>query len=95
MASPKKPGVAFWTTVMAVVLLAGYPLSLWPALWITSRSDPRYDRILAIYRPIAWAVANLPKPASKFMRQELLWPAFRNHRHDTLVFSGNCVCFPD
>jgi hypothetical protein len=33
----KKPGVAFWATVVVVVVLVAYPLSFGPACWITSR----------------------------------------------------------
>ena len=33
MSSRKKPGVAFWTTVV-VVLLVAYPLSIGPTIWI-------------------------------------------------------------
>jgi hypothetical protein len=33
----KKPGVAFWATVVVVVVLIGYPLSFGPACWLTSQ----------------------------------------------------------
>jgi hypothetical protein len=36
MTSRKKPGVAFWATVIVVVVLA-YPLSFGPAMWLGSR----------------------------------------------------------
>ena len=32
MADRKKPGVAFWATVVVVVALIAYPLSMGPAL---------------------------------------------------------------
>ena len=35
----KKPGVAFWATVVAGAVLVAYPLSFGPACWITSRLD--------------------------------------------------------
>jgi hypothetical protein len=35
----KKPGVAFWATVVAGVLLVGYPLSIGPVKWWKSRKS--------------------------------------------------------
>ncbi len=61
-APPKKPGVAFWATVAAVVVLVAYPLSFGPACLAV-----RHDLMLPItaahiYRPLitfdrlpAWA----------------------------------------
>jgi hypothetical protein len=49
MTDRKKPGVAFWATVVVVVALA-YPLSFGPACWIISRA--RQWNVL-------WAAANL------------------------------------
>jgi hypothetical protein len=34
MTDRKKPGVAFWTSVVLVVGLAAYPLSLGPMTWL-------------------------------------------------------------
>jgi hypothetical protein len=53
MTSPKKPGVAFWTTVVVVAALVAYPLSFGPACWLGDRgvvpeSIPRF-----VYRPQA------------------------------------------
>ena len=33
----KKPGVAFWASVVLVVALVGYPLSFGPAVWLAAR----------------------------------------------------------
>jgi hypothetical protein len=33
----KKPGVAFWATVVVVVVLGAYPLSFGPWCWVCSR----------------------------------------------------------
>ena len=53
-----KPGVAFWATVLLVVL-AGYLLSLWPAIWIGSRF-PVVSPALHIYCPLVVVERNLP-----------------------------------
>jgi len=40
----KKPGVAFWATVVVVVALLAYPLSFGPACWIADRENiSRYE----------------------------------------------------
>jgi hypothetical protein len=33
MTNRKKPGVAFWATVVLIAMLVGYPLSFGPACW--------------------------------------------------------------
>jgi hypothetical protein len=35
--SHKRPGIAFWATVVVVVALVAYPLSFGPACWIVPR----------------------------------------------------------
>jgi hypothetical protein len=51
----KKPGVAFWATVVVVALLVAYPLSFGPACWIASRSEdwkiPRFYWPIQTYVP--------------------------------------------
>jgi hypothetical protein len=56
MTSRKKPGVAFWATVVVVVLLIGYPLSIGPACWITSRLGFGDEFVSTAYQPILRAV---------------------------------------
>ncbi len=53
----KKPGVAFWTTVVVVVLLIGYPLSFGPACWVTSRTNVGAALLPEIYCPMTWAMS--------------------------------------
>jgi hypothetical protein len=48
----EKPGVAFWTTVVVVVVLVGYPLSFGPACWVTSRTSYGAKLIPLLYYPI-------------------------------------------
>jgi len=53
----KKPGAAFWTTVVVVVVVLAYPLSFGPACWITSRCDVGASAIPILYRPLTWALS--------------------------------------
>jgi hypothetical protein len=49
----KKPGVAFWATVvLAVVLL--YVASFGPACWISSRTNAGAAAVSTVYRPLTW-----------------------------------------
>ena len=49
--SPKKPGMAFWATVVVVVGLV-YVLSIGPACWLTSRLNTGAEFVPIVYRPI-------------------------------------------
>jgi hypothetical protein len=53
----KKPGLAFWATVVVVVGLVAYPLSFGPACWITSRTNVGASAIPVLYRPLTWAMS--------------------------------------
>jgi hypothetical protein len=61
----KKPGVAFWASVVLVVGLA-YPLSIGPAGWITSRAGFP-SAVPTAYRPILLAVDSAPGPVQRFV----------------------------
>src|SRR5690242_19249125 len=52
MTSRKKPGVAFWATVVMVALLA-YPLSMGPVCWICDRNSQIVD-VPTVYTPVGW-----------------------------------------
>jgi len=52
--SRKKPGVAFWATVVMVVVLVAYPLSFGPACWITSRIEFGANILPVAYQPVIW-----------------------------------------
>src|SRR5262249_3491416 len=57
MTDRKKPGVAFWATVMVVVLLEAYPLSLGPNFWLAERGAiPVWadEPIRVFYVPLSW-----------------------------------------
>ena len=52
----KKPGVAFWTIVVLVVVLT-YPLSIGPLTWLVYHGfvpDWSHGPIQTIYAPLAW-----------------------------------------
>ena len=52
----KKPGVAFWATVVLLVLLVGYPLSAGPFMWLYSREyvpDWADAPVACIYAPLS------------------------------------------
>src|SRR5262245_14026922 len=68
--SRKKPGVAFWATVVVVAVLVAYPLSFGPACWISSRTPTGRKAVNAIYQP--------------FMR--LWWRGAEPARRDPLVW---------
>jgi hypothetical protein len=64
MTDRKKPGVAFWATVVAVAGLVLYPLSHgpWIAIYIaTHANQPEIiDASSAFYAPIDFAIENSP-----------------------------------
>ncbi len=49
---PCKPTAGFWISVALLTVLVGYPLSMGPACWLTSRLDAGTHAIAVIYRPI-------------------------------------------
>jgi hypothetical protein len=65
----KKPGVAFWATVVVVVVLFAYPLSYGPWLWICGATNPP-----DLIRDVGSAFFS---PISKASRQEILPESLR------------------
>ena len=59
MISCKKPGVAFWATVVVVVALVAYPLSFGPVVWLTGRGYFRESTVSSVYRPVLWSTAHV------------------------------------
>ena len=69
----KKPGVAFWATVVVVVVLL-YVTSFGPARWILPHTDlPEWtcETICALYRPVIWIEKHGPAP----IRNAVSWYA--------------------
>jgi hypothetical protein len=61
MTDRKQPGVAFWATVMVVVLLALYPLSIGPVIWLADREmlpERVAEPVAVIFFPLEWAVGS-------------------------------------
>ncbi len=55
MTSRKKPGAAFWATVVVVVAaLIGYPLLLGPACWLAGDNETALGTVTVVYYPILW-----------------------------------------
>jgi hypothetical protein len=83
--SRKKPGVAFWATVVVAVALVAYPLSFGPACWLVERRilPPRATGI--VFRPLLvatfWGKPPVIKRALQgyagLMTQSSLDPAFQ------------------
>jgi hypothetical protein len=69
MTSRKKPGVAFWATVVLVVVLVGYPLSFGPWCWAISRSGELHGPASEsfFYQPILWMWWKSPQAIDKFI----------------------------
>ena len=70
----KKPGVAFWATMVVVMPLL-YVASFGPACWLTSQAGDRYDpfrpppRAMAVYTPLARLATSKTVPG----RAIILW----------------------
>jgi hypothetical protein len=57
----KKPGVAFWTTVVVVCLLL-YPLSFGPACWLVEEAFVPGRTVAEAYRPLLAIVEYRERP---------------------------------
>ncbi len=63
--SRKKPGVAFWATVVVVVGMVAYPLSFGPASWLLERVPTFHRPFVQMYWPVGWMAAHGPRPVRK------------------------------
>src|SRR5262245_14986656 len=68
--SRKKPGVAFWATVVVVVVLL-YPLSFRPVCWMAEMEIVPVNSVAHMYSPVIKLVESLPD------RSRLRWLAHR------------------
>jgi hypothetical protein len=60
MTEQKKSGVAFWATVVLLVVLVAYPLSFGPACWVVSRTNAGTEWLPFCYRPIVSGLSMNP-----------------------------------
>ncbi|MBS0265677.1 MAG: hypothetical protein JSS02_27340 [Planctomycetes bacterium] len=58
----------FWLTASAVALVLGYPLSLGPAIWLTSRGYFRESVVQTFFRPLLLSTAE-----SESLSQAVEW----------------------
>src|SRR5262245_30846512 len=73
MTDRTKPGVAFWATVVAVVVLVAYPLSFGPACWI--KYDPKRQEVVApkVYWPLGWIMNTTdPSASNRYSVQKVM-----------------------
>jgi hypothetical protein len=66
--SRKKPGVAFWATVVVVVLLVAYPLSFGPACWMYGRGVVTLRAITTLYSPMFRFMRSGPRVGRELLR---------------------------
>ena len=69
----KKPGVAFWATVVVVLLLA-YPVSFGPATWLYDNGGIPASAEGALedfYEPVIWARDDDASP--RWLRRSVNW----------------------
>ncbi len=57
MIDRKKPGVAFWATVLLVGLPLLYVASFGPACWTVSRADAGASTLPFVYKPLTWSMS--------------------------------------
>ena len=68
MTSRKQPGVAFWATVVVVVVLVVYPVSFGPACWLCEKGALSQRTGWTIFRPVTWLVLHGPRPVSSLIQ---------------------------
>ena len=89
MSEPKKkPSVAFWATVVVVVVLVAYSLSFGPACWLCQCvDDPRFnDGAEFLYRPFALACDQSVAARSIAFWYDDLWEPARLKRRTGIHF---------
>jgi len=86
MSDRKKPGVAFWATIVVVLGLVAYPLSFGPACWWFASLDGDGDaHVSAIYLPIGQLY--LHSANDGWFERGIGWYATRRHEVVTVPFS--------
>ena len=65
----RKPGMAFFVTVILVVALLLSPGTFGPAVWLTSRGHLKAQTVERVYRPVLIAIAHGPD----WLSQAAMW----------------------
>jgi hypothetical protein len=75
----KKPGVAFWATVVVAVALVAYPLSFGPACWWFARepqiSSHSWEQPPRVAPRLYWPIGRLARRGPKPIGDVILWYA--------------------
>ena len=71
--SRKKPGVAFWATMVVVVALVVYPLSFGPACALCDRDLVAVQSMQSIYRPVIFAMSSEKVSAGGLIADYVRW----------------------
>jgi hypothetical protein len=72
----KKPGVAFWATVVVVVVLLIYPAMWGPLWWAHVRlGEPQWSAraIMVAYAPLMWVIHRSPPWVANIFVQSRFW----------------------
>src|SRR5262245_19211887 len=77
----KKPGVAFWATVVVVVVLVASPVSWGPACWLARKNILPHWVVTKGYVPVIWIYYYGPKPVRRAVGW---WAGFRPPGYTTL-----------
>jgi hypothetical protein len=70
MTPSRKPGVAFWATVVVVVVLLAYPISFGPACWLVEGNQAGERMVPRLYYPILW-IALMDRTESEWIATSL------------------------
>jgi hypothetical protein len=72
----KRPGVAFWATVVVVVLTFLYPLSIGPVVWLADREmlpERVAEPLAVIYFPLEYAAGTSNAATSVYAWYASFW----------------------
>jgi hypothetical protein len=93
MTSPKKPGMAFWATVVVVAALVAYPLSFGPACWLATHANGGLlsDRCLTT---AYWPILQARHCGPDLLARGLDWYACVGTANGWIWLNGYCHQIP-
>src|SRR5262245_35735933 len=71
--TPKKPGAAFWATVVVVGVPLLYVLSIGPACWISSQTGSGVTAVGRIYQPLTRCLTDGSPESEGISAQAMRW----------------------